>query len=152
MEKWGLERFMFSVGSNEQPANSTPEAYLSFEMGVTFINSFFEIIHPQMPVLSYEEIMDAWSFMWRLPTRGESKKAEGILYMVLALGARVSHSEGRQDLESSEGWSEHFYGKARKKAEDFEETSLRSTHFLLLKVWMHDNPCFYNASHCRLFI
>lgn len=49
-------------------------------------------------------------------------------------GARVSSSEGRQDAPLSEGWGDHFSRKATGSIKLFEDPSLHSTHFFLLKV------------------
>ena len=54
--------------------------------------------------------------------------------MALAIGARVSSSEGRQDAPLSEGWGDHFSRKASGSIKLFEDPSLHSTHFFLLKV------------------
>ncbi|GAQ36292.1 hypothetical protein EURHEDRAFT_417052 [Aspergillus niger] len=133
VDNWGLERFMFSVDSGEGVGQGPTQAYVSNEMGIKFIDAFFEIVHPQMPVFSYEETIASWNSLWNPPRGREPKKGQEILYMMLALGAHLSHSEGRQDLESSEGWSEYFYRLASRDASDLTDTSLRSTHFMLLK-------------------
>lgn len=131
---------MFSVDSGEGVGQGPTQAYVSNEMGIKFIDAFFEIVHPQMPVFSYEETIASWNSLWNPPRGREPKKGQEILYMMLALGAHLSHSEGRQDLESSEGWSEYFYRLASRDASDLTDTSLRSTHFMLLKVGIRGMP------------
>lgn len=54
--------------------------------------------------------------------------------MVLAIGARVSSFEGQQDINVSERWAAYFSKKADDATNLFENPSLLSTHFLILKV------------------
>lgn len=132
---------MFSFCPDDQFDKCSPQAYISAELGTRFIECFFEIVHPQIPVLNYEDITASWKSMWQPPRVGcETKKGDEILYMVLALGAHLYHSDGQQDLKLSEGWSEHFHTMANKMACGLADTSLRSTHYMLLKVKSPPNP------------
>lgn len=132
--KWGLERFMFSVDPDDNAAKSQPEAYFPREMGDAFINSYFEIIHPQIPVLVYSELLEVWNSLLLPPTQRGLAKGEELLFMVLAIGARVSSVRGKQDASLSEGWAEHFSRKVNGPMKLFENPSLLSTHLMLLKV------------------
>ncbi|KAF3015182.1 hypothetical protein E8E15_004432 [Penicillium rubens] len=134
VERWGLERFMFSVGVDDNNGKCQPDAYLSREMGDAFLNAYFEIIHPQVPVLVYSEIIGIWEGFWKTPSQLPSHDRRDLVYMALAIGARVSSSEGRQDAPLSEGWGDHFSRKASGSIKLFEDPSLHSTHFFLLKA------------------
>lgn len=56
--KWGLERFMFSLSPGNDVTNCQLNACFPRELGDAFIKSFLELIHPQMPVLVYSEILE----------------------------------------------------------------------------------------------
>ncbi|KAK1147142.1 hypothetical protein N8T08_001881 [Aspergillus melleus] len=53
---------------------------------------------------------------------------------VLAIGVRVAIAEGKQDTSWLEGWAGHFASKANGLHATFENISLSSTHFLLLRA------------------
>ena len=78
--------------------------------------------------------MELWDGMWQPPSKRTPVKGEELLLMVLAIGARVSSFEGKQDVNVSEGWAAYFSKRADDATNLFENPSLRSTHFLLLKV------------------
>ncbi|KOS38065.1 hypothetical protein ACN38_g11118 [Penicillium nordicum] len=130
--KWNLERFMFSLNANRPPTGQ-PDAYLSQEKGSTLIDAFFEIIHPQVPVLNYADIVELWEDMGRPPAQQRVKKGKEILFMVLAIGARVSIAQGPQDTSVLKDWADYFAAKANGLHATFEDVSLHSTIFLLLK-------------------
>ncbi|CAG8197915.1 unnamed protein product [Penicillium salamii] len=136
IEKWGIERFMFSVeASGECRAPQPHEACLPRETGFEFIHAYFKIMHPQMPVLSFSEIIAVWNTLWEPPKPGKcTLKGKELLYMVLAIGARVSSSHGQQSAESLGHWAEHFSTKADHHITMFQEPSLKGTHFMLLKA------------------
>lgn len=136
IENWGIERFMFSVeASGESRAPQPHEAYLPRETGLAFIHAYFNIMHPQMPVLSFSEITAVWTTLWMPPKPGKcTLKGKELLYMVLAIGARVSTSNGQQSAEWLDHWAEHFSTKADNHITMFQEPSLKGTHFMLLKV------------------
>ncbi|KAJ5362115.1 hypothetical protein N7541_002959, partial [Penicillium brevicompactum] len=136
IENWGIERFMFSVeASGESRAPQPHEAYLPKETGFSFIHAYFDIMHPQMPVLSFSEITSVWTTLWAPPKPGKcTLKGKELLYMVLAIGARVSASNGQQSAESLDHWAEHFSTKADNYITMFQEPSLKGTHFMLLKA------------------
>ncbi|OJJ79303.1 fungal specific transcription factor domain-containing protein [Aspergillus glaucus CBS 516.65] len=131
---WGLERFMFSLSADNDATNCQSNACFPRELGEAFIKSYFELIHPQVPVLVYSEIMELWDGMWQPPSKRTPVKGEELLLMVLAIGARVSSFEGKQDVNVSEGWAAYFSKRADDATNLFENPSLRSTHFLLLKA------------------
>ncbi|CAG8192759.1 unnamed protein product [Penicillium salamii] len=131
--KWNLERFMFSVDNNH-PASTNPDAYIAREVGTTLIQSFFEIMHPQIPVLNHVDIFEQWEEMGKPPGQQSASKCKEILFMVLAIGARVVIAEGQQDTSVLQDWADHFASKANQLHTTFEDLSLSSTHFLLLKA------------------
>lgn len=124
---------MFSLNANRPPTGQ-PDAYLSQEKGSTLIDAFFEIIHPQVPVLNYADIVELWEDMGRPPAQQRVKKGKEILFMVLAIGARVSIAQGPQDTSVLKDWADYFAAKANGLHATFEDVSLHSTIFLLLKV------------------
>ncbi|KNG89799.1 hypothetical protein ANOM_002854 [Aspergillus nomiae NRRL 13137] len=135
LEKWGLEKFMFSreyVHGGNPPLQA--DAYFPRDMGVLFIEAYFRIMHPQMPLLAYSEIMETWNKLWEPPQPGKVLKDADLLYMVLAIGSRVSNYKGKQTAEWVDLWAEHFSNKANNFALYFQEPSLKGTHFMLLKA------------------
>lgn len=101
--KWGLERFMFSVDPDDNAAEFQPEAYFPREMGDAFINSYFEIIHPQIPVLVYSELIEVWNSLLFRQRREVWLKAKSscLWYWQLARGFRVY--EGNRMLPCPRG-------------------------------------------------
>ncbi|KAE8380916.1 hypothetical protein BDV26DRAFT_115804 [Aspergillus bertholletiae] len=135
LEKWGLQKFMFSRESvNEDRATLQADAYFPRDMGVLFIEAYFRIMHPQMPLLVFSEIMETWEKLWEAPQPGKALKDKDLLYMVLAIGSRVSNYRGKQTAEWVDLWAEHFSTKANNFAMYFQEPSLKGTHFMLLKA------------------
>lgn len=129
---------MFSVESSGGVGDwsqKPTEAYFPKDMGVSFIHAYFDIMHPQMPVLSYADIMGTWDKLWEPPRPGKcTLKGKELLYMVLAIGARVSNAKGQHTAEWVELWSEHFSRRADNYTVMFQEPSVKGTHFMLLKV------------------
>jgi len=106
------------------------------DLGEAFISSYFNVMHPQAPVLVEAEVLKTWQALWSPPERVQtgncqSGKEKSVLYMVLAIGARLLDHNGGQSLN---GWAEHFYQRAGHLTDVFEETSLLVTHLLLLKA------------------
>lgn len=134
--KWNLDRFMFSVEAN-RPASCHTDAYIARDLGTRLIQSFFEIIHPQIPVLNYTEVLGQWEDMGKPPAQQFAGKGKEILFMVLAIGARAAIAEGKHDTSVLQDWAEHFTSKANGLHATFEDLSLSSTIFLLLKVSWH---------------
>lgn len=131
--KWNLERFMFRVDRGCKDSKY-PDAYISQELGNVFIDSYFEIMHPQVPVLDHSEIIEQWGSLWKPPTQQNTDKGNEILFMVLAIGARVAIAEGELDASQLEGWASHFACLASKTCPTLEDPSLCSTQLLLLKA------------------
>lgn len=127
---------MFSVeSSGESGPSKQTEAYFPRDMGVSFIHAFFDIMHPQMPLLSYSDIMETWNKLWEPPRPGIcTLKGKELVYMVLAIGARASNARGEQTPEWIDLWAEHFSRRADNYNVMFQEPSLKGTHFMLLKV------------------
>lgn len=124
---------MFSVGAERDDATSQPDAIFSSEMGTLLINSYFDVIHPQVPVLVYAEVLEAWNVLQQPPSNRRPSQREALLFMVFAIGARVSSLEGKQDASSSEAWGDYFFRKANNSLKS-EDASLRLAHFFVLKV------------------
>ncbi|KAE8142483.1 hypothetical protein BDV38DRAFT_294355 [Aspergillus pseudotamarii] len=134
VRNWNLERFMFSVGVDSNPSQCPAESYFPRDLGESFIDSYFRIIHPQAPVLLYVDVVKSWNNLWSPPWERRDIKGDEILFMVLAIGARVCSFEGKQNTRSSEGWAHHFVEKAKRLNDAFEDISMASTHFMLLKA------------------
>lgn len=128
---------MFSASPQYSSSKLPPEVCFSRETGDAFISSYFDLIHPRMPVLIYSELIELWERLWQPPLLRTSTKGEELLFMVLAIGARVSSCDGHQDTKYSEAWADHFSTKATRMVDMFDDPSLRSTHFMLLKVCNH---------------
>lgn len=132
---------MFSVGVDSNPSQCPAESYFPRDLGESFIDSYFRIIHPQVPVLVYLDVVKSWDDLWNPPWERRDTKGDEILFMVLAIGARVCSFEGKQNTRSSEGWAQHFVDKAKRLNDAFEDISMSSTHFMLLKVRFFSFPC-----------
>ena len=133
VRKWNLERFMFCVhGTRNVPGPH--DAYISQELGTSLIKSYFEIIHPQIPVLNHSEILEQWKSLWKPPAQQNPGKRNDILFMVLAIGARVTIAAGQQETSFLEGWAEHFAAQTNPSSAILEDPSLGSTQLLLLKA------------------
>ncbi|KAJ5335528.1 hypothetical protein N7452_007931 [Penicillium brevicompactum] len=133
VQKWGLERFMFSVGADHDEGKCLPDAFFSCEMGALFLDAYFDVIHPQLPILAHAEILDVWNTLQQPPSKRKPNDREAILFMVFAIGSRVSSFEGKQDASSSEAWADYFFRKANDSVKS-EDASLRLVHFYLLKA------------------
>lgn len=137
LQKWGIERFMFAAdaGPGDPPHASWPaEAFLPRALGDRFIDAYFKIMHPQMPVLVHAEILESWAQMWETPVRGQPIKNKEILFMVLAIGSRVVNLKGKQPEARVEGWAEYFSSRASEGPIFLQEPSVKGMHLMLLKV------------------
>jgi hypothetical protein len=135
LRKWGIERQIFTHGDeSSSPKNAIPEgSFLPKELGDAFISAYFTIMHPQSPILIECDVRNTWKVLWSgtsLAPDHSTKfaKEKAILYMVLAIGARLT------DSSSSNAWAQHFYERAGVPTDSFEETSLLGTQLLLLRV------------------
>lgn len=138
LRQWGVERQLFTHGDEGAQLESDVFAghMLPKELGNAFISSYFDIIHPQAPVLVEEEIRAIWQSLWAPPPHQRTinsklDKEKSIFYMVLAIGARLLDSHRG---EAVEGWAKHFYSLAGRMTDVFEESSLLGTHLLLLRA------------------
>lgn len=135
LKKWGIERQIFTHGDESSShQTSIPDgSFLPKELGDAFISSYFTIMHPQGPILIERDVRHTWDVLWNgpgLPPDHSTKfaKEKSILYMVLAIGARLT------DSPASNAWAQHFYERAGVPTDCFEETSLLGTHLVLLRV------------------
>jgi hypothetical protein len=90
-------------------------------------------MHPQCPILIEIDVRRTWEILWTGPNLAPDHstkfaKEKAILYMVLAIGARLT------DSSTSDAWAQHFYERAGVPTDSFDETSLLGTHLLLLRV------------------
>lgn len=137
LRQWGIERQIFNHGDDGgQHRQSMLEGNcLPKELGETFIAAYFNLMHHQAPVLIEREVMKTYEDLWGPPQRlqaGNTKttKERSVLYMVLAIGARLVY---RSDWKT-DSWADYFYERAGSLTEVFEETSLTGTHLLLLRA------------------
>ena len=135
---------MFSVGADHDEGKCLPDAFFSCEMGALFLDAYFDVIHPQLPILAHAEILDVWNTLRQPPSKRKPNDREAILFMVFAIGSRVSSFEGKQDASSSEAWADYFFRKANDSVKS-EDASLRLVHFYLLKVSSESSNTFGNA-------
>jgi hypothetical protein len=84
---------------NEGDSSSQTDAYFPRDMGDLFIEAYFRIMHPQMPLLTYSEIKETWNKLWDAHQPGKVLKDKDLLYRVLAIGSRVSNYKGKQTAE-----------------------------------------------------
>ncbi|KAJ5691715.1 hypothetical protein N7488_012450 [Penicillium malachiteum] len=135
LQQWGLERFMFSAGSDTlNPANSSTEAFLSKETGYHFIAAYFTIIHPHMPILNRVVVEELWEKLWGPPLVARDIKSKDVVYMVLALGARTIARDNASSAETLDSWADYFWAQSNELNSLFQEPSLRGIYLLLLKV------------------
>ncbi|CAG7923619.1 unnamed protein product [Penicillium olsonii] len=135
LEKWGLERFMFAAGSDRlHPSKGTTEAFLSKQAGHRFIDAYFSIIHPHVPVLARSAIEQLWERFWEAPDPEREIKWKGVVYMVIALGARTIARTNGSSAETLDNWAEYFWARSNNLDTLFQEPSLKGIHLLLLKA------------------
>lgn len=140
LRQWGIERQIFTHGDeSSSPKNTVSNSsFLPKDLGEAFISAYFTLMHPQGPILIECEVQQTWKVLWNGPGHApeHSKKfatEKAILYMVLAIGARLTDF-GDTSPSSSDDWAQHFYDRAGVPTDSFEETSLLGTHLLLLRV------------------
>lgn len=149
LRKWGIERQIFTHGDeSSSPKNAIPDgSFLPKELGEAFISAYFTLMHPQGPILSERDVRQTWETLWTGPSYAPNHskrhaKEKAILYMVLAIGARLTdHAPS-----SSDAWAQHFYKRAGVPTDSFEETSLLGTHLLLLRVRLSPQELFRSIS------
>lgn len=133
LRAWGLERFLFSQPEHHGVQMSR-EAMMPRNIGDRFIRNYFQIVHPQLPILIYSEVIEQWAQLWKPPGTRPCSRGEDLVFMVLAIGARVSLVAGQEDLSLTEGWAEYFSRKADISMTALSEPTLSLVHLLLLKV------------------
>jgi hypothetical protein len=140
LRQWGIERQIFTYGDESLSLKSTiPDgSFLPKELGEAFLSTYFTLMHPQSPVLIEDEVRQTWAILWNgpghAPVDGKRfAKKRAILYMALAIGARLTDYE-HVSPSSPDDWAQHFYERAGEPTDSFEETSLLGTHLLLLRV------------------
>ncbi|KAI4716513.1 hypothetical protein E4T48_07291 [Aureobasidium sp. EXF-10727] len=140
LRKWGIERQIFTHGDEGSSSQNTilDGSFLPKEQGEAFISAYFTLMHPQGPVLVECDVRQTWKILWDGPSHmpDHSKKfakEKAILYMVLAIGARMT-DYGDSSPSFSDAWAQHFYERAGVPTDSFEETSLLGTHLLLLRA------------------
>ncbi|KAE8410782.1 hypothetical protein BDV36DRAFT_276713 [Aspergillus pseudocaelatus] len=147
-----IEPFVFSMTAENNHPLPQPDICIPREIGQSFIEAYFEIIHPQMPVLVYSDVLNTWESLWQPPWQERNTNGQDVLYMVLAIGARVSSSQGRQDVTFSEGWANFFAHKVHQANATFDDISLSSTHLSLLQAFfafqlMRPNEAYLHLGH-----
>ncbi|PYH99736.1 hypothetical protein BO71DRAFT_424804 [Aspergillus ellipticus CBS 707.79] len=132
LRAWGLERFLFSYP--EAQSSSQVDGFLPRNLGERFIRSYFKVVHPQMPILVYSELTTKWSESWKPPSNRVPVQYNEILYMVLAIGARVSPAI--EDV--TEGWAALMSHKADVPMTVLTEPSIQLVQLFMLKIafWM----------------
>ncbi|PLB44115.1 hypothetical protein P170DRAFT_513377 [Aspergillus steynii IBT 23096] len=133
VRRWKLEQFLFPMSTEASTAKCQPDACFPRELGDSFISAYFDIIHPQAPVIAYSDVLESWQNLWLPPWQRQEVKGDDILFMVLAIGARVSSVQGQQDISASEGWANHFSHKAVELNAMADDICLSTTHFFLLR-------------------
>ncbi|PYI02738.1 hypothetical protein BO78DRAFT_463801 [Aspergillus sclerotiicarbonarius CBS 121057] len=132
LRAWGLENFLFSHPNHfPQPR---AEAFLPRNLGELFIRSYFKLVHPQMPVLVYSDVMSQWTQSWKPPARDAPVRGKEILHMVLAIGALVAPMVGADGLDLTNEWAEYFARNVDIPLSVLSEPTLQLVHILLLKA------------------
>ncbi|KAJ5757978.1 uncharacterized protein N7511_006672 [Penicillium nucicola] len=135
LEKWGLERLLFSVdGENDPLSRKIPEAFMARTTGDMLLSAYFKIMHPQIPVLVHSEIMQIWNALWQSPSSNRNLRGKELVYMALAIGARVLNTSRRGDTAWIDDWADYFCSRANESSMILQEASLKGTHFMLLKA------------------
>ncbi|KAJ5731297.1 uncharacterized protein N7483_005805, partial [Penicillium malachiteum] len=137
LQKWGLEPFIFSAGSNAvKPTRQYQGIVLTKAQGDIFLKSYFRIIHPQVPIMSRSDICSTWEECCGPPTSSLETDcwSQKILYMALSLGARVSQPTSELTADGLEKWADYFSSQTNDLALVFQEPSFKVLQFLLLKA------------------
>lgn len=135
LRQWGIEKQLFArADENAQLHRGVSENnYLPEHLGNALISTYFNVMHPQAPILVEAEVKRTWESLWSPPQRQTlcANKERSILYMVFAIGARL-HDPGGDGMLME--WAEHFYACAGNFIDIFEETTLVGTHLMLLRA------------------
>ncbi|RAH67550.1 uncharacterized protein BO66DRAFT_473377 [Aspergillus aculeatinus CBS 121060] len=134
LRAWGLETFIFSSPPHHVPQPRV-ESFLPRNLGELFIRSYFKLVHPQMPILVYADVMAQWAQSWKPPaSKNNPVRAREILHMVLAIGALVAPPSGSEALALSNSWAEYFAQSVDIPLSVMTEPTLQLVHTLLLKA------------------
>ncbi|KAL4882395.1 hypothetical protein BJY04DRAFT_206975 [Aspergillus karnatakaensis] len=137
LRAWGLHHLVFPAPPRLEHSKREEKslAFLPRSLGERFIRSYFNIVHPQMPILIRSEIMNKWAQTWGPPPRQAGRPlAREILLMVLAIGAVVSPVVGADDLSLTDGWAEFFAESVDIPMSALFESTLQLVHLLMLKA------------------
>ncbi|OJZ80193.1 hypothetical protein ASPFODRAFT_148154 [Aspergillus luchuensis CBS 106.47] len=135
LQKWGLESFIFSTHQNETGYRPNQETILDTSKCDAFLDAFFRLVHPLIPIISRSEINSIRQSYLGPPGSGRRDVAsKGILFMTLALGARVSRPTKDETASDLEKWAEYFSSQSGDFSIVFQEPSFKILQFLLLKA------------------
>ncbi|EWY79904.1 hypothetical protein FOYG_16969 [Fusarium oxysporum NRRL 32931] len=138
IRNWELERFLFSMPPTQAPSLDCG-IFLSRNLGDFFIRSYFKLVHPQVPILDYHEVASEWAASWsaHLGTPEDLTsllQRKQILFLVLAIGARVCPNMDQDGFKMAEAWAEHFSRKVELPLSATEEPSMHLLRIFLLKA------------------
>jgi hypothetical protein len=138
VRNWQLEHFLFNAPQDQVPSLESG-AFLPRHTGDLFIGSYFKLVHPQVPIFEYQEVAAEWEALWKTPFAtttdpAASLQRKQILFLVLAIGARVCPTLDQDGLKLSEAWANHFSQKVEIPLSAAEEPSIHHICVFLLKV------------------
>lgn len=138
IRNWRLERFLFSMprASLSEPSSG---AVLPRHLGDLFIRSYFKLVHPQLPILDYQKVVSQWVASWEAHDVMDENSAlrhqgKEIMFMAIAVGARVCPIINQDGFRLAEAWAEHFSQRVEIPFSALEEPSLHVVRVFLLKV------------------
>ncbi|KAJ5921917.1 hypothetical protein N7516_009620 [Penicillium verrucosum] len=138
IRNWRLERFLFSMprASLSEPSSG---AVLPRHLGDLFIRSYFKLVHPQLPILDYQKVVSQWVASWEAHDVMDENSAlrhqgKEIMFMAIAVGARVCPIINQDGFRLAEAWAEHFSQRVEIPFSALEEPSLHVVRVFLLKA------------------
>ncbi|KAI9037657.1 fungal specific transcription factor domain-containing protein [Aspergillus affinis] len=134
LQKWGLENFIFSARQDEMGARTNKEAILDKSKCDAFLSAYFRLVHPLIPIISRSETISMWEAYWGPPGSRHDMVSKDIIFMILALGARVSRPTANESASDLEKWAEYFSSQSSDFSFVFQEPSFKILQFLLLKA------------------
>ncbi|PSN73074.1 hypothetical protein BS50DRAFT_596769 [Corynespora cassiicola Philippines] len=153
MQEWGLDKFTFPLRTITHTVPSALQACLCREKCVSFIDTFFNVCHPQYPFLVRKEVERQWERLWEPPEpEGDIYDqnmftSRSIVMMVLAIGASMSGSSPERDSKLIERWVSHLASQAQLRDFAFVDTSLSGVRLLLLKSILAIQQMRLNEAH-----
>lgn len=138
IRNWRLERFLFSM-PRETVSQPSFGAFFPRSLGDLFIRSYFKLVHPQLPILDYQKVLSEWEASWKahdvIDKQPEvSRQNKEVLFMALAIGARVCPTMNQDSFKLADTWAEHFSQRVEIPLSALEEPSLHLVRVFLLKV------------------